>query len=337
MADYQTFTIDEFHLANGLVFPNLKLAYKTYGELAADGSNAVLFPTWFSSPLSANQWLIGEDKALDPRSLFIVCVALLGNGESSSPSNTPPPFNGPSFPEIDLIDNVRAQHILLSEHLGVKRLMLAIGRSMGAQNVFQWACQFPEMIDSLLAFSGSSKTTPHNYAFLAGVKAALIADQDFDDGHYSEAPERGLRAVGLAYAGWALSQEFYRQGLHLADGCQTIDEYLKTNWAGNFISRDANNLLTQIGTWQRGDVSTAAPFHGDWAKALSCMTMRSIVMPCRTDLYFPPEDSASAVAKMPNAELRVIDSVWGHRAGGPGGVVEDQRIVEKAISDLLGD
>ena len=120
----------------------------------------------------------------------------------------------------------------------------------------------------------------------------------------------------LIYDGWVVSQSFYRAGLHLQQGFPTTQAYLDRPDPGPL--RDANDLLAQLWTWQHADISANDKFAGDFPAALRAITARALVMPCRHDLYFPPEDSEIEVSHMPNAELRVIESVWGHRAGSPG-------------------
>jgi homoserine O-acetyltransferase/O-succinyltransferase len=329
------FEAPDFTLQSGAALPVAQIAYRAYGALSEARDNAVLFPTWFSSTHHQNAWLIGEGRALDPQHYFVVCANLLGNGLSSSPSNTPSPFDRARFPRVSVLDNVRLQRRLLTEIWGIERLALVIGRSMGAQAAFQWASYYPEMVARLLAFSGSSKTTPHNYVLLEGVKAALTADAAWRSGEYIEPPRAGLRAVGRIYAGWALSQAYYREHLYRAEGADTLDAYLAQRWDANFANKDANDLLCQIATWQHADISANERFEGDWLGALSAIRALALVMPCRSDLYFPPEDSAAAVAHMPNAELRVIESMWGHRAAAPGSDPGDIAFLERAVRELL--
>jgi homoserine O-acetyltransferase len=94
-------------------------------------------------------------------------------------------------------------------------------------------------------------------------------------------------------------------------------------------------MLAQLWTWQNADISRNTLYNGDFTAALRAITARAIVMPCRTDLYFPPEDSEIEVASMPNAELRVIPSIWGHRAGAPGADPVDIKFLNDAIGELL--
>ena len=334
-SDGKTFEAEDVALQSGALLDKAVIAYRTYGRLSEAKDNLVLFPTWFSSQLRQNEWLIGEGRPLDPRRHFIVSVGLLGNGQSSSPSNTPGRSAGPAFPPVSLLDNVLLQHRLLAQEWGIERIALVIGRSMGAQIAFQWGARFPDMVARMLPFSGSAKTTPHNYVFLDGVKAALTADQDWMNGSYTQPPLGGLRAIGRLYAGWALSPAYYRKNLHLAEGDSTLDGYLRRRWEGNFLAKDANDLLCQLGTWQRADISDNDVYKKDWPKALRSIKARAIVMPCRSDMFFPPEDSAAAVAHMPNAELRIIESDWGHRAAAANSDPADIAFLEAAIRELL--
>jgi homoserine O-acetyltransferase len=333
--DYELFELGDFELHKGGVLPGARLAYRTHGKLSAAKDNAIVFPSWFSSTHRNNEWLIGPGRALDPERHFIVCPNLFGNGLSSSPSNTAPPFDRIRFPLVTVLDNVRAQQRLVMERFGIQRLELVLGRSMGAQTAFQWGSWYPEAVARLMPFCGSAKTTPHNAVFLESVRATLTADAAWNGGEYSSPPEKGIRAVGRLYASWAMSQGFYREGLHLREGDKSIQEYLEKRWDGNFFRSDANDLLAMLATWQVTDIADNARFGGDWPAALAAIRCPSIVMPSRTDLYFPPEDSAAAVAHMPKAELRVIESLWGHRAGSPNSDPRDIAFIDQAIRDLL--
>lgn len=335
MSDFEVFEAGMFPLHKGGALARARLAYKTYGTLSPRRDNAILFPTWFSSNHRANEWLIGPGRPLDPERYFIVVPNLLGNGLSSSPSNTPPPHDRGRFPLVTVLDNVRLQRELLVRRFGIERLALVIGRSMGAQTAFQWAACYPDAVARLLPFCGSAKTTPHNAVFIEGVRAALTGAADFAGGEYTAPPRSALRIVGRLYAGWAMSQAFYRQGLHLKEGAASLEEYLAKRWDGNFQHCDANDLLAMLATWQATDIADNERYQGDWAAALRAIRAPAIVMPSRTDLYFPPEDSAAAVTHMPNAELRVIESIWGHRAGAAGSDPKDIAFLSTAIRELL--
>jgi homoserine O-acetyltransferase len=191
------------------------------------------------------------------------------------------------------------------------------------------------MVERILPICGSARTSHHNFVFLEGVKAALTADDAWANGWYEKPPYKGLRAMGRVYAGWAVSQAFYREEVYLDLGYSSLEDYLVAFWEGRRLGADANDLLAMIWTWQHADISVNEQYNGDFARALGAITARAVVMPGRTDLYFPPEDNDAEVAMMPNAELRPIESIWGHLAGGPGFNPPDAAFVDATLRELL--
>lgn len=142
--------------------------------------------------------------------------------------------------------------------------------------------------------------------------------------------------MARVYAGWGFSQAFYRHQLDMKMlGYASLEDFLVGFWEGFFLKRDANNLLAMLWTWQYGDISANALYHGDFEKALGAIKAKAIVLPAETDLYFPPEDNEYEVKHMPNAELRPIPSIWGHFAGGPGVNPEDVDFIDNALKELL--
>jgi homoserine O-acetyltransferase len=334
-SEYETFELGDVTLQMGATLRDAKLAYKTYGQLDADRNNAIVYPTWYSGRHWENEWLIGEGMALDPNQYFIIVPNMLGNGLSSSPSNTPPPYDRARFPHVTVYDNVQAQHRLVTERFGIEKLPLVTGWSMGSGQTYQWAVSFPDMVERACPFCGSSKTSEHNIVFLEGVKAALTADAAWRYGWYDEQPVTGLRAMARVYAGWGFSQAFYWDRVYLELGYSSLEDFLVGFWEGFFLDdRDANNLLTMLWTWQNGDIGRTPGFDGDHVKALNAIKARTIALPAEKDLYFPPEDEEYAVRHMPNAELRVIPGVWGHFAGG-GLNAADTEFIDDILKDLL--
>jgi homoserine O-acetyltransferase/O-succinyltransferase len=330
---HDVFPLGDVSLQSGEILRDAKLSYATFGQLSPARDNAVLFPTYFTGTHSDNARLIGRGRALDPDRYFVIVPNMFGNGFSSSPSNHPTQ-PGADFPSITLLDNVACQKRLLEECFGVETLALALGWSMGAQQAYHFAAYYPDRVGSLLAICGSARTSPHNWVFLEGVKAALLADSAFAGGRYAEPPLRGLEAFGRVYAGWAYSQTFFRKGLHRQLGFASPAALLDA-WADDHRRWDANDLLAMLWSWQRADISANDRYGGDFPRALAGISARTIVMPCRQDLYFPPEDSVFEVTHMPGAELHVIDSDWGHIAGGPGRDPEGTAAMERAIRELL--
>ncbi|KIP08112.1 hypothetical protein PHLGIDRAFT_117538 [Phlebiopsis gigantea 11061_1 CR5-6] len=314
-----------FSFAGGSV-PNAFTAYRTYGDAK---NPCIIFPTCYGGKLDSQLYLVGEGKVLDPTRYFVVTFALFSNGESSSPSNTPEPYNGPYFPTVSYEDNVRAQYTVLTKELGIQEILAA----------YYWPVMYPDFVKKFIPICGSARTSPHNICFLEGPKAALVASQDYNNGHYTTKPQHGIRAFGRVYSAWAYGQTWYREKLYLYGGKYTcLDDFLRAEWETGFLANwDANDMLTLLRTWQMGDVSKAsvvgASLQGDLVGVLKTISAKGLIMPCKTDLYFPPEDSEAEVEAMGSAtaKLLVIPSIW---AGG-GANEDDTKFIFKHVSEFL--
>lgn len=333
MADYEIFELEAVSLQSGLTLRPAKLAYKIYGQLNAARDNVIVMPTFYGGQHAENEALMAAWPSLDPQQYFIIVPNMFGNGLSSSPSNTPPPFDRAVFPNITLYDNVLCQHRLVTEHLGITRVKLVVGFSMGAQQAFQWGALYPDMVQAIAPICGSARTSPHNYLFLEGVKAALVADATFAEGWYHTPPVKGLRAFSRVYMGWAFSQDFFREQAYRTMGLTSLEDSIRF-LEGYFRRRDANDLLAMLWTWQHADISTNEIYKGDFAAALGAIKARAIVMPGDTDLYFRVRDNELEVEQMPHAELRPIPSIWGHVAG-LGVNPPDNAFIDAALKELL--
>jgi len=332
--DNTIFELGDFAFESGVTLPNTRLSYMTYGALNESKTNVVLLPSWYSGNHHGYEFLIGPGKALDPSEYFIVATDMFANGLSSSPSNTPPPFAGPDFPEIAIRDNVNATHRLLTEELGIEHLRAVIGFSMGAQQAFQWAVSHPDMVEAAVAICGNAKEYPFGIVRLEGAKSALMADSAWNEGRYDKPPEVGLKALARHWATWGVSQEWWRRETYRELGYASIEERLLAAEAG-WLRRDANNLLWQAKMWQRHNVGDTPGFGSDFEKALRSIKARVLLMPSETDLYFPVADAEYESRFIPEAKLVPIPSIWGHGAGagrGPG----DADFLNQAIADFLG-
>jgi homoserine O-acetyltransferase len=333
-SDYQLFEAGDVTLQSGAVFRSMRLAYKTYGRLNARKDNVIVYPTSFSAQHFDTEWLIQPGGILDPGRYFIVIPNLFGNGLSSSPSNS----EVRPFPDISYHDAVAVQRRLLVEHLGISRIALVYGWSMGGMQAYHWAACHPDMVERAAVVCGSAKCSPYNHVFLESVKAALTTDPAFRDGRFVSRPDAGLRAMGRVYAGWAMSHGFYRDEVWREAGFNSLEDYLVRAWDVAFTRRDANDLLAQIGIWQRGDISACAAFGGDMARALAAIKARILLMPGQTDRYFDPRDNEDDVGRLVNAksaEFHPIPSIHGHRAGNPINNPVDRAFIHAEISALL--
>jgi homoserine O-acetyltransferase len=331
--DFEIFHLGDVALQSGATLRDARLAYRTYGRLNDARDNVVVMPTYYGGHHTDLEVMMAAGRALDPAQYFIVVPNMFGNGLSSSPSNTPAPQGRAAFPGVTVYDNVMCQHRLVREHLGIAHVRLVVGFSMGAQQAFHWGALFPGMVDAIVPICGTARTSPHNYVFLDGVKAALRADAGFKDGWYDVPPEKGIRAFGRVYAGWVYSQDFYREREHVRLGLETVEDVMRASEV-RYLQRDANDLLAMLWTWQHADVSRNDIFNGDFSAALGAIEARAIVMPATTDLYFRVRDNELEVALMRRAELRPIPTIWGHAAG-RGLNPADNAFIDQGLRDAL--
>lgn len=334
VVEHRILELGDFQLQKGAVLRDAKLAYATLGTLSPARDNVVLCPTWFTaSPADVAAVMTGPGRALDPERWFVVIPAHFGAGLSSSPSTTPPPFDRGRFPRVTTYDNVAAQRLLLAE-LGIERVRLATGWSMGACQVYAWGALHSDMTDAIAPIAGSARTANFNKVFLAGNMRAIRSDPDWNDGFYGDKPPiRGVRVMATIYAGWGFSEPFYRTEGFRAFGAASVDEFVELFWEAFFDRTDANDLLAQMWTWWHNDLGDHERFGGDFDAALAAIRSRAIILQPSTDAYFPPVDAQYEASRMPNGECRVIETIWGHMAPhNP----EDRPGIDAALRELLG-
>ncbi len=323
--DGSVFALGGVTLADGTVLPGAELVYRTWGTLAADRGNAVLYPTSYGAHHTDVQWLVKPGGILDPERWFVIAVNQFGNGLSSSPSTLGSGYAGVTFSHVD---NVRAQERLVREVFGIERLALVYGWSMGAQQAYHWGALYPERVARIAALCGTARTADHNRVFIRSLETALQADPAWDGTRFTATPDRGFRAFARIYASWAASQAFYRAGLW-KPGYADLEDYLTRAWEANYRKKDPLDLLAMLRTWAGNDLGAVAG--GDLAAALGRITARTLVMPSTTDLYFTPEDVAAEAALIPRATLVPIVSIWGHRAGNPWQNPADEHVIRDAV------
>ncbi len=316
------FATRDFRLENGVVLPELKLAYETYGRLARDGRNAVLIAHGYTSDHHAagqlagggkGWWdgLIGPGKAFDTDRLFIVSSNMLGSSYgSTSPASTNPrtgkPY-GPNFPEISLVDIVTAQKALL-DHLGVKHLFAVAGPSFGGFQTFQWGVTFPDFMDALIPVVTAPKGSGGEKA-VTDLIARLSADPNWNGGWYYE---RGgivqvltdMRVATLKNYG--LEKQLASAFPDPKDREAAIRKAAEP-WAKAF---DGHSLVVLRRALVR--FNAEKDFEKIRAKVLYVLS--------RTDKVFPPSIAPAVMEKLKAARVDAayfeIDSELGHLASG---------------------
>ena len=312
---YEMIDIGDLDLEEGGTIRGCQLAVATHGTLNAAKDNAILVPTWYSGTSGImGQVYIGNGHALDPDKYFIVVVNQIGNGLSTSPHNTPAPHGMAGFPKVRIGDDVRAQHKLLTEKFGIKSLALVVGGSMGAQQTYEWAVRYPEMVKRAAPIAGTAKNTEHDFLFTETLGEAITSDPAFNGGSYAQSADvaAGLKRHAKMWAVMGWSTEFYKQGRPAALGFASVKEFIDNFMTGYFAPMDPNDLLCMAWKWQRGDVSRMTD--GDLKAALGRIKAKTFVMPISHDMFFPPADCEAECKLVPGAQFRPIRSIDGHLA-----------------------
>ena len=310
---WQIFNAGDFELEAGAVLRDLKLCFVVHGELNAARDNAILVPTWYSGTSKVmEQLFIGAGRALDTARYCIIVVNQIGNGISNSPHNINGAQAMANFPRIQIGDDVRAQHKLVTEQFGITRLALVFGGSMGAQQTYDWAVRYPDMVARAAPLAGYAKNTDHCRLFVESLIEAITSDAAWNGGNYRSHldVQAGLKRHARLWSVMGLSTEFFAtehwREFNFTSSAQFHSQFMEPF----FTPLDPNSLLCMARKWQDGDVTRMTG--GDLKAALGRITARTFVMPIASDMFFKLEDCAREQPLIPHSELRVLNSIGGH-------------------------
>ena len=239
-----------------------------------------------------------------------------------------------SFPRLDIADDVRAQYRLMTEHFGVRTIALVLGWSMGAQQTYEWAVRYPDVVQRAAPIAGTARTTPHDALYVRVFSEALKSDPAWNNGEYTSphAVETGLRHLARVFALMGVCPEFYKRSLWEKLDIPDVDSFLSGFWEKWFLPMDPNALLCMADKWRHGDVS--APYGGDLAKALARVTAKTCVIAFAEDMFIPARDCRAEQAMIKNSTLVELDTLWGH-FGMMGLFEEDFKAINDALKNLL--
>jgi homoserine O-acetyltransferase len=331
---YEIYELGNFPLESGEILTNAQLAYAIHGKLNESKDNAVLFTIMFSGTSKNMEHYIGSGKALDPEKYCIILPNQLGGGLSSSPHNIDGPQAMSGFPAISIGDDVVAQHRLLTEHFEIAELQLVTGWSMGAQQTYEWAIRYPEMVKRAAPIAGTAKCTPHDSLYVDVFSQALTSDLYWNGGEYKEphACSDGLQRLANVFALMGLCPEFYKQEQWNKLGFESMQDMLVNFWEAWFRPMDPNALLVQAKKWQRGDSSQHVD--GNLAKALQAIKAKTYVIAFEQDMFVPVQDCKFEQQYIPDSKLIVIPSLMGHFAM-LGLFEEDFDAINETLKNLL--
>lgn len=322
LAQQQQFAnLGDFKLEGGGVIRQCRIGYRTFGKIAADKSNVVVYLTWASGTSEQLASSIGPGKLIDSSSYFVVAIDALGNGVSSSPSNSrlQPRMR---FPKFTIRDAVATQHELLTKVLHLDRVKAVVGISMGGMQVFQWLVSFPNFMEKAIPIVGSPQPSPYDLMHWQAEVEALMRDRDWKSGNYAANP---ARAVDFAFGELILTTpaDYNRR--------KTREQVFADLGKARADTRrfDANNKIRQVQAMMQLDV--AKEFSGSLERAATVVKAKVFVVVAKQDHVVTPEP-ALQFAALVGAKLLNLDGDCGHLAT----VCEGQRL-GAAVAEFLKD
>jgi homoserine O-acetyltransferase/O-succinyltransferase len=301
--DQQSATLGDFKLKNGETIRELKVGYRTFGSLNSDKSNAILFPTWFTGTTKNLVDLIGPGKLIDSGKYFVIAVDALGDGVSSSPSNSTSQAHM-SFPKFSTRDMVESHYLLLTSHFQVNHLKAVMGVSMGGMQTFEWMVAYPNFMDYAIPIVGSPKLTSYDLLLWNTEAHAIDTDPTWKNGDYSQ-PPAGMRIVADIHALGINTPEYWVKHVPPSELPAKMSESEKTTAA----AFDCNDWLRQLQAMIGHDISQG--FGGDMAKAAAAVRARTLVVVGTQDHMVNPHP-ALEFAKLIKARTLELADDCGH-------------------------
>ncbi|GAA4313552.1 homoserine O-acetyltransferase [Nibribacter koreensis] len=326
-----------FALENGQTLPALTIAYHTFGELNAKKSNVV----WICHALTANSnpldWWSGvtaEGKAINPQEHFIICANILGSCYGSTgPLSVNPETGQPyyaTFPQVTIRDMVKV-HALLREQLGIEKIYLLAGGSMGGYQALEWCVLEPDRIENLFLLATSATESAWGIAIHTTQRLAIEADGTFGE-NSDTAGSKGLkaaRAVGiLTYRSFQILEQNQTD-----PDVEKLDNYR----VSSYINYQGDKLVNRFNAYSYWILTKAMDSHhlargrgGKLAEVLQQIHQKTLVIGISSDVLCPVQEQKFIAQHVPNAQYVEIESDYGH----DGFIIESKRITQ-ALQDWL--
>lgn len=325
-----------FPLECGEVLSELDIAYNTYGTLNEQKSNVV----WICHALTANSdaadwWhgLVGEGLLINPDNYFIVCSNMLGSCYgATSPASVNPNTDqiyGKDFPLITIRDIVKS-HQILQKHLGIEKIHLCIGGSMGGQQVLEWAIMDSDIFDNLCVLATNAQHSPWAIAFNETQRMALLADPTIYDGT-PEAGKAGLeaaRAVGmLSYRHYSTYQESQSEATN-----SKTDDFLASSYQRYQGLKLWNRFepMAYLSLSKSMDSHNVGRNRESIPAALKQIKAKTLVIGIQTDILFPIEEQVFLADAIPDTQLIIIESIYGHD-----GFLTEFKVISEKVGQFL--
>ncbi len=339
--DTRWFDAGSLEVEAGVTIPDVTVAYRTWGELNQARDNAVVVCHALTGDQNADGWwgtTISPGQGIDTDRWFVVCPNVLGSCYGTTGPASPHPHRpgrwGGEFPQITIRDIVRLQHRLV-EDLGIERVALAVGGSMGGMQVLEWALMYPDRVAAIAPISVGAYHSPWCIGTSEAQRQAIFADPKWRGGHYDPAdpPTAGLavaRQIAIvSYRSPASFREKFgrRQdhGSNEADGLFDVESYLRHQGKALTERFDAACYVTLTYAMDSHDVGRA---RGDIADVLGKVDIPALVIGISSDTLYPVDEQHTLAELIPDARYEELDVPHGH----DGFLIEHQ-----AVGGLVGE
>ncbi|OAV43595.1 homoserine O-acetyltransferase [Lewinella sp. 4G2] len=327
-----------FTLESGATLPEVTAAYNTYGALNAARDNVIFVCHALTANSDCADWwpgLVGPGDTLDPEKYFIVCVNMLGScyGTTSPLSLNPETGRayGLDFPLVTTRDNARF-FALVADHLGIGKIRLLMGGSMGGQCAGEWACLQPERIELLCLLATNARHSAYGIAFNETQRMALRADATLG----TDAPDAGKAGLEAARALAVLSYRHYRT----YDATQTqpdlndVDDFRASSYQRyqGFKLWKRFDPVCYYTLSRSMDTHNLGRHRGGEAVALATIQSPTLIISIDTDILFPTEEQSLLSRHIKNSRLEVMQSDYGHD-----GFLVETKTIGLLLADFLAD
>ena len=313
---HQSFSLGDLRLESGESIKDFSLSYVTHGTLNANKSNAVLMVTAIGGNHHRIDYLIGPGRALDPSKYFIICTDAIGNGLTTSPSNSKAQPRM-LFPKFNMRDMVNSQQRLVSEKFGISKLVTVVGASMGGMQALQWAVSYPAMVDSTVPIIPLGRTPAWTTGVLEMLRQSIMADPRWLGGNYaaSAPPEQGMRLWAGWLSGVIVRTPGYQESLlpNAQDAIATLKSVQDAGWK----RMDAVDWVYQSWAYDQHNLGTTPGFNGDYQRALKAIKAKTLILAGTGDLLNPEYEAQAAAHYITDVRYVAINSQrpMGHVSG----------------------
>lgn len=310
----------EFVLENGESLTEVQIAYRTWGDPKNSAKNTILICHALTGSADVEAWwpeIIGPQKAFDPANDFIICSNILGScygttGPVSLKPGSDERYRA-DFPRISIRDMVELQRTLL-DRLGIEKVGLVTGPSLGGMQALEWAFAYPERVGSVVPIGVGGRHSAWCIGVSEAQRAAIAADPNWKDGYYTDdaPPEKGLAAARMmavcTYRSWQSFDERFGRDCR-EDGRYQVQSYLQ-HQGKRFNERfDANTYVALTHAMHSHDLSRG---RGAYPDVVTEIKQPALVVSVSTDALYPPEEQRELARYLPNAEYEVLSSAHGH-------------------------